>query len=132
MLYRLVVDVSVRIYINVDRWIDALDAHEGPGVETLEELSRTLASGFAETQMLVHVITGSLKGSGRVSNKRTENGWEGEITYGGPAPGFAHPYVRYAKEEFGRGEEHNAMRNLDLMHSDYLEALTATVKARLR
>lgn len=124
--------MGIRIFIDVSEWLDALDAHEGPGAETLEELSRVLAAGFVESQMLVHVVTGSLKGSGRVSNKRTEDGWEGEITYGGPAPGFAHPYVRYAKEEFGRGEEHNAMRNLDLQNSDYLDALGATVRARLR
>ncbi len=124
--------MGIRIIVDVDEWLDALDAHIGPGTETLEALSRVLAAGFMETQMLVHVVTGSLRGSGRMSNRRDEDSWEGEITYGGPAPGFAHPYVRYAKEEFGRGEEHNAMRNLDLMSNDYLDALGATVRARLR
>lgn len=124
--------MSVRVYVDVSEWLDALDAHEGPGVETLEALSQTLAEGFAESQELVHVVTGSLRASGRVINKRTESGWEGEITYGGASPGSVHPVVRYAKQEFGRGEEHNAMRNLDLEHSKYLDAMFATVRARLR
>jgi hypothetical protein len=124
--------MGVRLYIDVKPWLDALDAHEGPGVESLEEFSRILAAQFVETQALVHVITGSLKGSGRVSNKRDENSWEGEISYGGPAPGFAHSYVRYAKREFGRGEDHDALRNVDLAREDYLNAMGASVRARLK
>lgn len=118
--------------MDVSEWLDALDAHEGPGEETLLALSQVLSEGFAETQARVHVDTGSLRGSGRVSSDRVEEGWEGEITYGGPAPGYAHPYVDYAREEFGRGGDHDAMSNLDLMREDYLEAMGATVRARLR
>ncbi|MFA7264857.1 MAG: hypothetical protein WC054_00855 [Candidatus Nanopelagicales bacterium] len=124
--------MSVYLYVDVSEWLDALDAHEGPGVETLAELSQVLAKGFEETQARVHVITGSLKGSGRVSNRRDESSWSGEISYGGPAPGYAHPIVRYAKEEFGRGEEHDAMSNLDLLRDDFLHAMGATVRARLQ
>jgi hypothetical protein len=122
--------VSVTIIIDVHEWLDMLDAHAGPKGRTLEELSATLAEGFAETQALVHVITGSLRGSGRVSNKRDENSWTGEITYGGPAPGFAHPNVDYARKEFGRGENHDAMRNLDLLREKFLEAMGASVRAK--
>lgn len=119
------------ISIDVDEWLDALDAHEGPGIETLLALQSTLAAGFAETQALVHVVSGSLKASGRMGTDTDDNSWTGEITYGGPAPGAPKPYVNYARKEFGRGEEHNAMANLDLLTSDFLEAMTATVKARL-
>lgn len=124
--------MSFRISMNVEPWLDALDAHEGPGEETLEALSAVLAAGFMETQARVHVVTGSLKGSGRVSNQRDDDSWEGEISYGGPAPGFPHPYVTYAREEFGRGEDHDAMSNLDLLSADFLDAMFATVRARLR
>lgn len=123
--------MSIRIHVDVDAWLDALDAHEGPGEETLQALSAVLALGFEQSQMKVHVITGSLKGSGRVSNRRVEDGWEGEISYGGPAPGYPHPYVRYAREEFGRGEDHDALSNLHLLSSDFLDAMFATVRARL-
>ena len=124
--------MGVRILVDVREWLDALDAHEGPGPETLFALSEVLAEGFAQSQARVHVVTGSLRGSGRTSQRRVEDGWEGEITYGGPAPGYAHPYVRYAREEFGRGEEHNALGNLDLLGEDFLNALGATVRARLK
>jgi len=123
--------VSIHIFIDVDEWLDALDAHEGPGIETTFALGAVLAAGFAETQELVHVVTGSLQASGRMGTKTNDDSWEGEITYGGSAPGFPHNPVTYAKKEFGKGEEHDAMRNLDLMDQDYLEAMTATVKARL-
>jgi hypothetical protein len=124
--------MSLYLYVDVSEWLDALDAHEGPGEETLVELSRTLAAGFAETQARVHVVTGSLKASGRVRNSRDHDSWEGEITYGGPAPGMPHPYVRYARQEFGRGAEHDAMLNLDLLREDFLHAMGATVRARLQ
>lgn len=120
------------MYIHVDPWLDALDAHEGPGFETLEALSATIAAAFEETQQMVHVITGSLKASGRVKNQRTEDGWEGTISYGGQAPGMPHPVVSYAKEEFGRGENHDALRNTHAYREDFLNAMTATVRARLK
>jgi hypothetical protein len=123
--------MSIRIHVDVDGWLDALDAHEGPGEETLEALSAVLALGFEQTQAKVHVITGSLRGSGRVSDRRVNDGWEGEITYGGPAPGYAHPFGRSAREECGRSEQHDALSNLHLLSSDFLDAMFATVRARL-
>jgi hypothetical protein len=123
---------GIRIFIDVDEWLDALDAHEGPGVETLLELQAVMGLAFEETQALVHVVTGSLKGSGRVSSETDDNSWTGEISYGGPAPGFAHPYVRYARKEFGKGEGHDALRNVHLIGEDILHAMGATVRARLQ
>lgn len=123
--------MSIRITVDVDEWLDALDAHEGPGIETLLALQGVLREAFAETQALVHVVTGSLKGSGRVSTDSDDDSWTGEISYGGPAPGFAHPYVGYARREFGKGEDHDALRNLHLIGEDILDAMAATVRARL-
>lgn len=122
---------NVFIYVNIDEWLDALDAHEGPGIETLLALQSVLASGFAETQALVHVVTGSLKASGRMRTDVFDDEWRGEITYGGVAPGAVKGIVTYAKKEFNRGEDHDAMRNLDLLGGDIVDAMAATVRARL-
>lgn len=120
--------MSVRIFIDVDDWLDALDAHAGPGTETKQALNAVLQAGFEETQAIVHVITGSLKASGRTDTSADGNSWEGEIRYGGPAPGYAHPYVFYATEELNR---HDYFRNLHLLDFDFEQALYATVRARL-
>lgn len=106
-----------------------LDVLEGPGPETVEELSRVVNEAFLETQVLVHVITGSLKGSGRVKFEEKDGEWSGEITYGGPSPGFPNNPVRYAKDEFGKGGMHDAMRNLHLTHDDLANAMFASVRA---
>lgn len=123
--------MSVRIYVDVSEWLDALDAHIGPGEESHVALNGVLASLFNEIRAKVHVVTGSLKASGRMNTDVSDDEWRGEITFGGPAPGMAHPYVTYAKEEFGRGGAHDPVSNLDLTSYDFAEAMTATVKARL-
>lgn len=116
----------------MDAWFDALDAYEGPAAETVAALSAVIEAGFIETQALVHVVTGSLKNSGRTEFQESPGEWRGAIVYGGPSPGFPNDPVRYAKEEFGRGWEHDALRNTDLMHHDLFEALYASVKSKLR
>ena len=123
--------MSVRVFVDVRGWLDALDAHEGPGEETVMALDAVLGVTFEETQQLVHVQTGSLKASGRMKATVRDSEWHGEISYGGAAFGFPHDPVTYAGEEFGRGGEHNALRNVDLTREDFLEAMTASVRARL-
>lgn len=123
--------MSVRIFIDVSEWLDALDAHEGPQEETRTELAAVLAGVFTEIESNVHVITGSLKASGRMNTDVDESEWTGEITYGGPAPGMPHPDVRYARDEFGRGGSHDPVSNLDLASHDFMHAMAATVRARL-
>jgi hypothetical protein len=123
--------VSIRVHVDVSDWLDALDAHEGPQAETRAALGAVLSAVFAETQESVHVITGSLKASGRMKTDVDGAEWEGVITYGGPAPGMPHPIVTYAADEFNRGHDHHPMANMDLTSYDFAEAMTATVRARL-
>lgn len=108
---------------------EALSVLEGPGPETVEELTRVMDEAFVETQALVHVITGSLKGSGRVSFDQKDGEWSGEISYGGSSPGFPHNPVTYAKKEFGKGGAHDALRNIHLIHDDLSNAIFASVRA---
>lgn len=124
--------MSVHISAHMDDWFESLDAIFGPGMETVAALDAVLEVAFAETQSLTHVITGSLKGSGRTSSDTTEDEWKGEISYGGPSPGFPNDPVNYAKYEFGRGGSHDALRNVDLVHHDFIEAMYTSMNARMR
>lgn len=86
-------------------------------------LENTLHNMFLDTQHVVHVVTGSLKGSGQPSSDFEEPGyWRGEITYGGSSPGFPHNPVTYAGIERGRGGEHDFFRDLPPM-ADQIEAI---------
>lgn len=72
------------------------------------KLLNALDATFQRTQELVHVITGSLKASGRKEITQTEQGvFQVEIVYGGPAPGYPNDPVDYAAFEWGRGGEHD-------------------------
>lgn len=122
----------IRFSVDMDEWTDALRAISGPGVETVAELESIMDTAFEETQALVHIITGSLKGSGRTSFHTHESQWDGEISYGGPSPGFPHDPVDYAEKEFGRGGSHDAMRNVDLIREDLKNAMYATMNAHMR
>jgi hypothetical protein len=121
--------VTVHFQIEMQGWFDALDAITGPGDATVAALTAVMEAGFKETQALVHVITGSLKNSGRVVFERSDAEWSGEIIYGGASPGFPNDPVDYASAEFGRGGLHDALKNTDLMHHDLLKAMYASMEA---
>lgn len=76
-----------------------------------------LATGFAITQARTHVLTGSLKASGKTSTDFDGDEWTGEISYGGalwktPAPGPPNNPVDYAIFEMARGGEHDFLAPL--------------------
>lgn len=128
--------MTIRISCDLDEWFDLLAAHEGPGRETVAAMSSAIERGFVESQALVHVITGSLRASGRTVFRSPASGgapgeWSGEISYGGSAPGFVHDPVRYAKEEFGKGGSHDALRNVDLLSEDLMDGMFASVRAHV-
>lgn len=76
---------------------------DGPGPATIAGLESVLAESFAETQMVVHIITGSLKASGKIESDYADDEWSGLISYGGPSPGSVYDPVRYAGYERGKG-----------------------------
>src|SRR3954467_6009625 len=96
------VDIS-DVEKELDRIID------GPGTSDLIEFEGLLASQFQITQQAVHVITGSLKGSGKISSILTNDKWEGQIKYGGISVGFVHDPVDYAHYEQERDGSHDFM-----------------------
>lgn len=122
----------ISISINMDEWKDALRAISGPGEETVAELEAIMDTAFAETQAIVHVITGSLKGSGRTHFETKESEWSGDISYGGDSPGFPHDPVTYAGAEMGKGGSHDFLRNVDLIHEDLKNAMYTSMDIRMR
>lgn len=77
-----------------------------PSAATVARLDAALAQTFARTQADVHVHTGALKASGRVSSEvdRHAHRWEGTITYGSETD----PAAWY---EVARGQDHDFMRS---------------------
>ena len=115
----------------MDDWFSSLRAISGPGPETVQELELVVETEFEEIQDRVHVVTGSLKGSGRTAYKKEDNSWSGEISYGGPSPGFSHNPVTYAEKEFSQGGQHDPFRRSYLIHDDLRDALYASMRVRV-
>lgn len=82
-------------------------------------LDAALDTGFAATQSAVHVITGSLKSSGKKTSDMHGDTWRGQISYGGVSIGVNNPvtYAIYEKARGagGAGGESNAKGDHDFM-----------------
>lgn len=78
--------------------------------------------GFAETQAIVHVVTGSLKSSGRAETEFDGDTWRGTISYGGVSFGIRNP-VTYAIYEKARDEDHDFFVPLKALDSLYVKAI---------
>lgn len=86
-------------------------------------LDGVLLSAFFATQEEVHVITGSLRGSGNASSDVDGDEWTGLVSYGGPSPGFPFNPVRYAEYERRRGGDHDFMHPFLAFHDRFGEAM---------
>lgn len=96
--------MSLRIDVDIsdgDRELRRLD--DAPDLSTVMRLESLLTAQFQATQMAVHIITGSLRESGKIDSELGRAAWNGEIVYGGAAPGSVHDPVRYAQIEQQRG-----------------------------
>lgn len=77
--------------------------HDGPDQATQLALAGVITAQYQATQEYVHIITGSLRASGKPPTPSTRRGvWHAEISYGGEAPGAIHNPVRYAQIEQSR------------------------------
>jgi len=120
---------TLRIELHLDDFYDALDVLSGPGPETVAALDASLDAAYAESQVRVHIITGSLKRSGRTDTSTDDDSWEGSLTYGGPSPGSVNDPVRYAELERQRGGTHDYLANIPLLYDRFEAALFASVRA---
>lgn len=101
----------------VSEWIARLEESAEPHFETTVELEALLRAAFLETQARTHIITGSLKASGKTASDFDGDVWTGTITYGGalwrtPAPGPPNDPVDYAIYEMVRGGDHDFFAGL--------------------
>jgi len=101
---------------------------DGPGIDDVVELESILATQFQLTQQIVHVITGSLRNSGKVASILEENKWEGQITYGGPSVGAVHNPVKYAHYEQERDGIHDYMEPIYRFDDRYGDAVEDWLK----
>lgn len=120
--------------IHIDRLSDDIDKEidrlaDGPTIQDYEHFESNLIGQFAETQATVHVITGSLKSSGKISSSSTETGWEGEITYGGPSAGIHNP-VKYAEYEREREGPHDFLAPAKQHEAGYISAMLSFLGVR--
>lgn len=112
-----------RITNGVEAEIDRLS--DGPTPLDYEKFDNVLLAQFAATQAKVHVITRSLKNSGKSKSSTGKNRWEGEITYGGPSPGSVHNPVDYAEYERERDASHDFLAPAPKMENYYIQAMQA-------
>jgi hypothetical protein len=85
-------------------------------------LEAVLRSGFKSTQAVVHVITGSLKLSGKLNSYTEGDTWVGEISYGGVSLGVNNP-VTYAIYEKARDGDHDFFTPLRALDTAYVNAI---------
>jgi len=96
---------------------DLYRVRQGPSGFTHRRLDGVLLSQFQATQMVIHVVTGSLKASGSPDSRGGADGeWEGDITYGGelnfaPSPGPARRASNYAIFEFEKPHDEHYDHN---------------------
>lgn len=114
------------IEVDISDVLDELDRIiDGPSNAAIAELEAVLASQYQKTQMAVHIITGSLKNSGKLDSHITKDSWVGSITYGGSSPGFPHNPVKYAHYEQERDSSHDFMAGaypLDTLYGNAVES----------
>jgi hypothetical protein len=115
--------------IKLERLNNAIDDEvdrlaNGPTAADLILFETVLAQQFQASQRAVHVVTRSLKTSGKVNSTTRGNSWEGEITYGGPSEGIHNP-VDYAEFERERDGAHDFLAPVKGMSSNYIAAMNA-------
>lgn len=96
----------------ISNWEADISDLAGPPHKPVGELEAMLATAFAITQAKTHVLTGSLKASGKTNSEFEDDVWTGEISYGGvlwktPSPGPPNNPVDYAIYEMARGGDHD-------------------------
>lgn len=104
------------------------DVSGPPSFRVIYGLEKALQDAFMDTQARTHIITGSLKASGKTNSEFDGELWEGEITYGGelwesPTPGPPNNPVDYAIFEMARGGEHDFFAGISAYEDDFEDAI---------
>lgn len=107
----------------LQRIIDDLHAiADAPDAKTVAALDSVLTAGFLDTQSRTHVLSGSLKASGRMESGVEDGEWQGTISYGGASAG-PNSVVDYAIYEMQRGGEHDFFSDLPGLDDRFTDAI---------
>lgn len=112
--------IKLEVHDEFDREINRFA--DGVPIEYLLQFEIVLHEQFRGTQAAVHVITRSLKSSGKMSSSHSKSSWEGEITYGGASEGIHNP-VDYAEYERERDGVHDFLAPAEAIESEYQNAM---------
>lgn len=89
------------------------------------ELDTALMFGATQASALVHVDTGKLKASQKVSSRVTKNTWIGKFSFGDRAKG-----VDYAIYERARGGHHDFLSGVHLLKPVFVEAIKRALRKK--
>jgi hypothetical protein len=121
--------MSVRIHVDDREQAGEFDRLTTMG-PVLGELERLLAVQFTAAQGAVHVITGSLRASEEIDSDYAAGRWIGQISFGGPSPGFPNDPVVYAVYEAARGGQHDFTVPITARSRDYGTAMREHLAGR--
>ncbi len=109
---------------SLDDVIDHLErvGTDGASHLVVMALNGVLTAAYLDCEARAHVITGSLRASGRKDSDFDGHDWTGTITFGGPSTGPNNP-VDYAIYEMARGGSHDFFAGLPMYESSYEEAI---------
>lgn len=123
----------LRIRTTLDNWVRAAGKF-GTIAERIHQrdVQKAGEATFNISQELVHVITGSLMLSGKLTFEKKKAGIKVLISYGGESAGPKNP-VTYASIEWNRGGPHDWMTPAITETADlYPESLFQTLSKALR
>jgi hypothetical protein len=111
----------------LDAWIDGLERLDRPSAAAEAGWLLSTEEFYGHTQEVVHVDTGALKASGRLSVDRDRHTITGEVAYGGT------PACDYAVYEFARGGSHDALtRGFVAAEPEFRAALGRIIEHEVR
>ena len=111
-----------RLTEGIDDEVDRLA--KGLSETDILKFEAILTRQYEATRIKVHVVTGSLKSSGKASSDSNDHKWEGVISYGGFSFGVNNP-VDYAEFELERGGNHDYLAPAVAMEQRYVDAINA-------
>lgn len=106
--------------------------HDGFTMYDHHNFGAVLFKNFAQTQIDVHVITDSLRQSGRADVTRSgRRRWVGEIIYGGFSSGVKNPVAYAAAELFSNspryGGQHDFMRSTRFIDDEMIGPVSSFI-----
>lgn len=117
-----------------NEFLASLKAMESsPHIGTLTKLEEALHGAYADAQVRVHIITGSLKASGKTHTEYNKERalWTGEIQFGGDSKGAVNDPVLYAFYEWRRQGPHDFMGGFPAHEHNFEQAIDAELASSL-